>query len=1271
MDALIIFSFIAVIVVGIVVSIFIIYRRGLRFAKSIERGIKMVPILISLPPSSEDAEVGGRDVRDVIQERISQAEVLYNLIASTATKGFKSKFFGQRHVGFEIVAIDGVIRFYAAVPVALVSVVKQAILTAYPGAQLDEVEDHNVFSESGKLSGTYGGDIKLKQPYSYPIATANELKRDAMQAIIKSLTNLEHGDGASLQILIRPAREGWTKASNSLVKKKREEKGSSSGGASAKALLQAPFKPPESSSDKDQGSPPKQLTSMEQATLDAIEQKTKSSGYETIIRVVASSGTANKSQSIVDNIVSSFSLFDAPGLNGFKFQPAKNMEKFVTDFIFRFFPPEQNRMILNSVELASLFHFPDDQFSKTTQIQRQSSKQVEGPSRISDQGLVLGHNLYHGVKKEIRLSDEDRRRHVYIVGQTGTGKSTMLENLMVQDMNEGKGFAFIDPHGDTAEKMLGMVPHHRSEDVIYFDPGDLQHPLGLNIFEYHSEDQKDFLIQEAINMLYRLYDPQHTGIIGPRYEHLFRNAALTVMAGPDGGTFVDIPKLFTDPQYVKQKLKYVEDQSVREFWQKEMPQSQRSNDFGEVVSWFVSKFGAFLSNQLMRNTIGQTKSAFDLRDLMDSNKILIANLSKGRLGELNSQLLGMIFVMKFQAAAMSRASVPEDQRKDFSLYVDEFQNFSTESFAFILSEARKYRMNLIVANQFISQLSEEVRDAVFGNVGTILSYRTGPADADFLVKQFAPAFSERDLVNLPNFNAAIRLMSSGLPTQPFNIAALPPLASNNPQVATALKQLSAAKHARPRAEVEKEIFDRLSVKPAPSPFDSLASTTKSTQSQSPSAPAPSSGDGSFLDEWLAKRKQTLAQQKATQKEVPASQNPKGATGPTPSIQKAPSPPQSNFAVDKHASREMLTDNARSADPVETPPNASATRSFLDEKKPKDATDPAEGERALDTYTPPAGKSEVAQPSFSEASTRSHFSQQITPPEKETSVTELVSDLDEPTAQQPAPQQDFVFPEKTTEDNKDKNVHTHEEGSARALNVAPKASSQPPPEEGHLETYGGSEPKEASYQDTGTSLDGAGKSDKETPPTTGSKDKDEASPPVPNATSDATKSELEASGEDAPLSGVALGTSSSEPSGKEEVDTEGSLTSIGASIQAGPLAGEKDNNHMSESDKKDHTSSLEETNTDSIDEEEKDKTDAGQKPGDQSSESVTPSTPLIKPEHKTPIQEDKDDHSESDDATPDTSDDSEVASPPPAVDPAIANLKPGEVYIDDEGNIHQG
>jgi hypothetical protein len=849
-----------------------IYLRGMwREQKNYERGLKMVPVLIHLPPMSDDTEVGGRDVRDVINENISRAQTLYGILASTFQKGFRHRIYGQRHVGLEIVAKDGAIHYYAAVPVPMLGVVEQAITSAYPTARLEEVAEHNIFNQVGRITGTLGGELVLKESYAYPIGTYEDIKRDTMQPLLNALSSLTKEDGAGIQFLLRPADPAWRKTATAEADKKRGKKSSGKGVEGVLGLagdvFTAVLKPPEAKDNKDES---KDISSLDQSIIQAIEEKTKQPGFEVMIRLVASSNISHRAQTLLNNLVATFSLYDAPGKNGFKFVPARDLDSFITAYILRFFPQDKNKTILNATELATLFHFPDQSNIPTSKLERQASKQVDGPRNVPEHGLLMGYNVFRGAKKEIRLDENDRRRHMYLVGQTGTGKSTFLENLALQDMLEGRGFAFVDPHGDTAEKLLAMVPKERTEDVIYFSPADMDYPLGLNMFEFHSEDQKDFLIQEAINMLYKLYDPTHQGIIGPRYEHLFRNAALAVMADPAGGTFIDIPKLFRDPAFVEQKLKYVTDQNVLEFWRKEMPASQRSNEFGEVTSWFVSKFGAFLSNEMMRNIIGQPKSAFNLREIMDEGKILLVNLSRGRTGDLNSKLLGMIFVMKFEAAAMSRADVPEEYRRDFSLYVDEFQNFSTDSFADILSQARKYHLNLIVANQFTTQLSEEIRDAVFGNVGSVVAFRVGTTDAEFLAKQFAPVFDIDDLQFLPNYNTAVRMMIGGVPVQPFSMAILPPLGNPNPQLSDALKQLSAAKYGRPKAQVEAEIFKRLETKALPrptSPFDSLSSGrptwppapasplgSGSSAGSLAAAPKSTGASSSFLDEWLAKRK---------------------------------------------------------------------------------------------------------------------------------------------------------------------------------------------------------------------------------------------------------------------------------------------------------------------------------------------------------------------------------------------------------------------------------
>lgn len=841
-------------------------RKVFREQKNFERGLKMVPLLIHLPPPSDDTDGGGRDVRDVVDENVSKAQILYNIIAGQFKKGFKNKFYGQPHFTFEIVGARGFVHFYAAVPIALVEVVKQAVISAYPAARLEEVAEHNIFSPVGKISGTMGGELTLKEHFAYPIATYQDLKRDAMQSLLNALSTLEKEDGVGIQFLMRPANPGWRKSASAVASKKRKGNENKKGGALAAGLVRelatAAVKAPDEKGGKPGGDKP-ELSSMEQAILDSIDDKTRYPGYEVLIRIVASSNISQRAQAILGNVVATFALFDAPGKNGFKFTPARDIEKFVTAYILRFFPQENNQNILNSVELSTLFHFPDQKNIPTSQLERQASKQVDGPRNMPDDGLLLGYNVFRGVKKPVRLALGDRQRHMYVVGQTGTGKSTFAENLALQDMLNGDGFAFVDPHGDVAERLMSMVPRERVEDVIYFCPSDMDFPLGLNMFEFHSPEQKDFLIQESLNMLYKLYDPQKQGIIGPRFERIFTNCALLLMADPAGGTFVDVPKLLIDPDFMKGKLKHTADQNVIDFWTKEWPNSQRSNEAGEVIAWVVSKFGAFLSNEMMRNIIGQTKSSFNMRDIMDNKKILIVNLSKGKTGDLNSKLLGMIFVMKFQAAAMSRADIPEDQRKDFCLYVDEFQNFSTDSFATIMSEARKYHLNLVVANQFTTQLSEEIRDAVVGNVGTIVSFRIGQNDVELLSRYFQPLFTGDDLLRIPNHNTVVRTLTRGVPTQPFSMATIPALGQPNQQLLQALKQLSAAKYGRPKAQVQAEIFERLKTIEPPKPaFGSPFGATPPGQSfgaappQRPVGPPKPAAGASFLDQWLAKRQQT-------------------------------------------------------------------------------------------------------------------------------------------------------------------------------------------------------------------------------------------------------------------------------------------------------------------------------------------------------------------------------------------------------------------------------
>ena len=876
------------VIVAMIAVMWKLFAGKQRRRKNYERSLKMVPMMIHLPPRTDDIQGGGRDERDVINEEISQAQVMYSIISSTLTKGIKSKLYGQKHISFEIVAHDGLINYYAIVPAVLTETMKQAITAAYPSARLEEVHDPNFFSSTGGMDAVVGGEIELKDDFWYPIASYEETKRDASLGLINALSVAKKGDGVGIQILFRPTDEGWTRKSLQRVqnlrdgKKGRREANNFLGrlvygfGNLVGDLAEALWKPPEAHDPYKDSE--KVLSNLEQEEITKIEEKTKYPGFEVLMRFVASSDSKTRSTALLGGVVSVFSQFDSPNYNGFKYNQIKRSRDLVEDYVLRNFPQEQNKFILNSVEMASIFHLPSQNSIPTSQVERQATKQVDGPARLADEGVILGVNEFRGEKKVIRLRTKDRRRHTYVIGATGMGKSILLTNIAYQDMCDGRGFAFIDPHGDATELLMSKVPPERMDDVIYFEPGNMEQPVGMNMFEFQTEDQKDFIVQEAINMLVSLYDPGNQGIFGARAQHMFRNAALLLMSDPNGGTFIDVPRCFTDPEFVKSKLKYVTDKTVYDYWTKEFPASQKSNDAGEVTSWFVSKWGPFLSNKMMRNILGQTKSGFNIREIMDNKKILLINLSKGKTGELNAKLLGMIFVMKFQAAAMSRADTAEDDRQDFCLFVDEFQNFSTESFESILSEARKYRLNLVLANQFMTQLTDKIREAILGNVGTIMSGRLGVTDAELMEKAFAPVFNAEDLHAMPNYSAIATVMMFDMPTSPFTMKLLPPMGESSNELMERMKVYASSKYGRPREDVEREIEARLAdtsskpaapamaTAPAMAPASAMPRQAESTASAmaslnavpakpvtKPAEKKPEAPKKNFLDAWLEKK----------------------------------------------------------------------------------------------------------------------------------------------------------------------------------------------------------------------------------------------------------------------------------------------------------------------------------------------------------------------------------------------------------------------------------
>lgn len=802
-----------IIVIGVILAVvfvaaIILSRR--RQAIGYERGVKMAPMLIHLPPTTDDINGGGRDERDVTNEALSQAQVMYSIISSTLTKGMSSRIYGQQHISFEIVAANGLIKYYAVVPTTLTETVKQAIISAYPSARLEETEPDSIFGERASTNKIAGGEMRLKNEFVLPISTYEDSQRDASLAILNAMSGTKEGEGLAMQVIFRPTDGSWTSKSDEWKKDLRAGKKRSNARANfvnglgnlIKDLAVAFWHPPEVH-EKDE-----QISDVNQDEISAIERKTKYPGFETLIRVVASADSKPRSEALVGALTATFTQFELQGVNGLEYYEVKDSKKLAVDYVFRMFPQGQKQDILNSVELASIFHLPAQNAIPTSQVERQAIKQVEAPAKVPDTGVVLGENVFRGEHKEIRLTENDRRRHTYVIGSTGMGKSILLTNVAYQDMVDGRGFAFIDPHGDAVELLMSKVPEDRMDDIIYFDPADMEHPVGMNMFEWTTEDQKDFIVQEGINMLQSLFDPNNQGFFGPRGQHMFRNAALLLMSDPNGATFIDIPQCFTDPEFVKQKLQYVTDKAVYDYWTKEFPASQKSNDAGEVITWFTSKWGPFLSNLTMRNILGQVKSGFNIREIMDTKKIFLVNLSKGRLGDINSQLLGMILVMKFQAAAMSRADIPEDERKDFCLFVDEFQNFATESFESILSEARKYRLNLFLANQFMTQLTDKIREGILGNVGTIMSGRLGVTDAELMEKAFSPVFNAEDLHKQGNYQAIATVMMNNLPSAPFTMALLPPMGEAKPELLETMKEYSAAKYGRTRKEVEDEIKAR-------------------------------------------------------------------------------------------------------------------------------------------------------------------------------------------------------------------------------------------------------------------------------------------------------------------------------------------------------------------------------------------------------------------------------------------------------------------------------
>ncbi|MBI2196087.1 type IV secretory system conjugative DNA transfer family protein [Candidatus Daviesbacteria bacterium] len=709
--------------------------------------------------------------------KIDVAEQLFATLASLRKSGgLFGVFTPQPHLSFEIVALHESIRFFVSVHKSHQDLIEKQIHGAYPDAEIKEVSEYNIFSETGE---TAYAQLKLKQADHFPIKTFRDLPTDPLSAMTSALAKMQFNEGAAIQLIISPAAGNWQETGKKWLKKQKEP-----------------------GDEKNPKAPP------DAKELEAVEGKLARSGFEAVVRIAVSSTSKESAKAHLANIKAGFEQLSGP-YNQFTGAKIYSEKGFLTDFIYRYMPKYSKVPVLTPDELASIFHFPNKSI-ETPYISWLSSKRAPAPEKIPTSGLYLGRSVFRGVDRPVYLAEDDRRRHMYIIGRTGTGKSELLKTLMLQDVLAGKGLCFIDPHGDAAEEMLQLIPPSRAEDVIYFDPSDMARPFGLNMLEAYNEEQKHFVVASIIGLMYKLFDPNKTGIIGPRFEHGVRNAMLTAMSDP-GATFVEVVRIMTDADFVKELLPKVADPVVRRYWTDQIAQT---TDFhkSEVLDYTVSKFGRFVTNKMMRNIIGQSKSAFNLRKVMDEGKILIMNLSKGRIGEENSNFLGLILVPKILAAAMSRSDIPMESRRDFYLYVDEFQNFATDTFADILSEARKYRLNLIVANQFIGQIGEDLKNAVFGNVGTLVAFRVGVTDANYLQHEFSPTFTEADLVNIESPHVYIKTIVNGEPVVPFSLDTTKDMkkwkAMLNPQVGTAIRELSRLKFGKDVTQVEGDIASR-------------------------------------------------------------------------------------------------------------------------------------------------------------------------------------------------------------------------------------------------------------------------------------------------------------------------------------------------------------------------------------------------------------------------------------------------------------------------------
>ncbi len=789
----------SVILLSIALVLGILAYKNFHKARSLSLDTDSVLLMLEIPRTNDKKELAAE------QLFASLHGILRDQNELKKSKGV------QEYLSFEIVSTGGTIRFFVWVPKILQSFVEGQIYSQYPTVQIYAMNEDYVDNRS-KYSVVYSSELVLTENEALPIKTFENFEVDPLAGITGTLAKLNPDKSEELwiQILTRPIADDWHKTTtDKWISKVKSGKGSLFGGLDKSwwiSALGALWRPPEGGTGSESA---KELSERDKTRISKAEEKATKLGYEVKIRLAYLGDSDVDAKLNMQALVGTFKQYNSTNLNGFKMSSGNFKADALDAYKKRSFA--DHGFILNISELASVYHLPHTSV-ETPNIVWASAKTAEPPAKLpvltgnpaEDENVsAFGLTNFRGINHQFGLLRRDRSRHVYIIGQTGAGKSGLLELFALSDIFYNQGYCIIDPHGDFAINNLRFIPESRIKDVVYFNPADTAYPVAFNPLELSDETRKPNVCSEVIGVLKRMFGDSW----GPRLEHILRYTLLALLDRPET-TLLDISRMLTDKEFRKETLEYCKDVTVLQFWKHEFGQ-WNEKQVNESIAPVLNKVGAFTANPIIRNIIGQPKSSFDVRKIMDEGKILVVNLSKGLIGEDNAGILGAFLVTKIQLAAMSRSDIPDvKDRRPFYLYVDEFQNFATDSFAVILSEARKYGLNLTVANQYIAQMTDSVRDAVFGNVGTTISFRVSADDAPILVKQFEPTFDESDLIQMNNRHFIISMIIGGEKVPAFSATTLsiPESPNNN---LNAIIASSRELYARNRSEIEKEIRETI------------------------------------------------------------------------------------------------------------------------------------------------------------------------------------------------------------------------------------------------------------------------------------------------------------------------------------------------------------------------------------------------------------------------------------------------------------------------------